>query len=569
MVSVDDESTLPPSPIRSGKWDFVFWMVYLSSVIIDMLSALDLTAVSTSLPSIVSSLHGTDFIWVGGAYTVASSAVLPFVGNLVSTFGRKPVLVAFILAFALGSALSGAARSMNMLIAGRAVQGFGGGGCFSITEIIYADLVPLTERGKLQGMTAAAWALACAIGPPIGGALTQHGAWRWIFFLNIPVCAVALVLNCIFLRTDTRHRKRLSLKRKVSQMDLLGASLMTGSTVLVFLATTWGGLTFPWSSPQVLSLLIIGGIGMLLFFVIERYWLKGPTVPKAFFADRTTFGGYLGTFFHGICSIATIYYYPVYLQAAQGATSLGADVDVLPLATVIPAAAILTGLSVNISDRYRPQSYIGWAFTLVGFGILSLLDEHSSRAMYLAFQVPVTIGIGIVWISSQFAVLAPAPESSVTHALAFFTFTRTVAQGWGIVIGGAILQNALLRELPTSFTSTLPEGVQIAYAAIETISSLPEALKWEVRAAFARATRQIWLVMLGVAGAGLLSCLLLREVHMRAAPVEEETWDCPKNGMREMSLDVSPHVEPQDGCAQDGTQESPTQEISVEAGLLR
>ncbi|KAL1949742.1 hypothetical protein VTO73DRAFT_8623 [Trametes versicolor] len=567
MDSMDKRLQLSPSPTESGSWDFVFWMVYLSSVIIDMLSALDLTAVSTSLPAIVNSLDGTDFIWVGGAYSVASAAVLPFVGNLVHTFGQKPVLIVFILAFAMGSALSGAAMSMNMLIAGRAIQGFGGGGCFSITEIIYADLVPLTERGKLQGMTAAAWALACAIGPPIGGALTQHGAWRWIFFLNIPVCAIALVLNCIFLRTET-HCKRLSLKRKFSQMDLIGSSLVTGSTVLIFLATTWGGLTFPWSSPQVLSLLIIGGIGMVLFFVIERYWLKGPTIPKAFFTDRTTFGGYLGTFFHGICSIATIYYYPVYLQAAQGATSLAADVDVLPLATVIPAAAILTGLSVNISDRYRPQSFVGWAFMIVGFGLLSLLNEHSSRAMFLALQVPVTVGIGIIWISSQFAVLAPAPAASVTHALAFFTFTRTVAQGWGIVIGGAILQNVLLRELPTSFTSTLPKGVEVAYATIETISSLPEALKWEVRAAFARATQQIWFVMLGVAGAGFLSCFLLREVRMRDIG-DEDTWSTFSDDVREMSLDGYDHDGHRDSSATDGVPDSPTQEISVEAGLLR
>ncbi|EIW57860.1 Mfs1.1 [Trametes versicolor FP-101664 SS1] len=567
MDSIDKRLQLSPSPTESGSWDFVFWMVYLSSVIIDMLSALDLTAVSTSLPAIVNSLDGTDFIWVGGAYSVASAAVLPFVGNLVHTFGQKPVLIVFILAFAMGSALSGAAMSMNMLIAGRAIQGFGGGGCFSITEIIYADLVPLTERGKLQGMTAAAWALACAIGPPIGGALTQHGAWRWIFFLNIPVCAIALVLNCIFLRTET-HRKRLSLKRKFSQMDLIGSSLVTGSTVLIFLATTWGGLTFPWSSPQVLSLLIIGGIGMVLFFVIERYWLKGPTIPRAFFTDRTTFGGYLGTFFHGICSIATIYYYPVYLQAAQGATSLAADVDVLPLATVIPAAAILTGLSVNISDRYRPQSFVGWAFMIVGFGLLSLLNEHSSRAMFLALQVPVTVGIGIIWISSQFAVLAPAPAASVTHALAFFTFTRTVAQGWGIVIGGAILQNVLLRELPTSFTSTLPKGVEVAYATIETISSLPEALKWEVRAAFARATQQIWFVMLGVAGAGFLSCFLLREVRMRDIG-DEDTWSTFSDDVRDMSLDGYVHDGHRDSSATDGLPDSPTQEISVEAGLLR
>ncbi|KAH9848463.1 major facilitator superfamily domain-containing protein [Lenzites betulinus] len=158
MEEVDEQQRM--SSKITGKWDLVFWMIFLSSVIIDMLSALDLTAVSTVLPTIVNNLHGTDFIWAGGAYTVTSSVVIPFIGYLVSAFGSKRVLIVAIVMFALGSALSGAAKSMNIFIAGRAVQGLGAGGCFSVTEIIYAEIVPLTEREKLQGMTSLAWALA-------------------------------------------------------------------------------------------------------------------------------------------------------------------------------------------------------------------------------------------------------------------------------------------------------------------------------------------------------------------------------------------------------------------------
>ncbi len=143
-----------------------------------------------------------------------------------------------------------------------------------------------------------------------------------------------------------------------------------------------------------------------------------------------------------------------------------------------------------------------------------------------------------------------------------------IAQGWGIVIGGAILQNVLLYELPTSFTSTLPKGVQVAYATIETIPSLPETLKWEVRAAFARATQQIWFVLLGVAGAGFLSCFLLREVRMREIG-DEDTWSTFSEDVREMSLDGYAHHERRDSSLDDGPPDSPTQEISVEAGLLR
>ncbi|KAI0326040.1 iron permease [Cubamyces sp. BRFM 1775] len=504
-----DASSPPPPGSKRGT---AFWMVFASNLLVDMLSALDLTAISTALPTIVQHLHGTDFIWAGSAYTIASTAVLPLIGSLVSAFGRKPVLVAFILTFALGSAISGAAQSMNMLIAGRTVQGLGGGGCIAITEIIYADLVPLPERGKFQGITASVWAFACAIGPPIGGALADSGAWRWLFFLNLPLCGLAVFLTTIFLRV---HTPKASLSEKIMQMDWTGITVMIGSTISILLAITWGGLQFPWTSAHVLAPLIIGAIGILVFFTLEMFWLKGPTVPRFFFTSRTTFSGYLGTFFHGIVSLAAVYYLPVYFQATKGASAVGSGVDLFPLCLTIPAFAIATGLSVQIVDRYRPQNYIGWAFIIIGFGVLSILDEKSSRAAYIGSQVPLGVGLGIIWISTQFPILAPLPFSNSAHALAFFTFLRCFAQSWGIVVGGTILQNELLRNLPQAFRKQLPEGVQIAYAAIPSISSLQGPLKDEVRAVFARATRLIWQVMIGVSGAGLLSVLLMREEKLR------------------------------------------------------
>ncbi|KAI0326036.1 iron permease [Cubamyces sp. BRFM 1775] len=484
-----------------------------------MLTALDLTAVSTALPTIVSHLDGNDFIWAGSAYTIASTAVIPLVGNLVSGFGRKPVLLSFILAFALGSAIAGAAQCMNMLIAGRAIQGFGGGGCISITEIIYADMVPLPERGKFQGIVATVWALACAFGPLVGGAIANSGAWRWLFFLNLPLCGIAFPLTCVFLRVNT---PRTSLREKMLQIDWLGVSLVTASTVAVLLAITWGGLRFSWTSFHVLVPLVLGAIGVVGFFIAEYLWLKGPTVPRYFFTSRTTLSGYLGTFFHGIVSIVALYYLPVYFQASKGASAIGSGVDMIVFCCTIPVFAIVGGVSVQIIKRYRPQNYIGWALMIAGFGVLSILDERSSRAEYIGCQVPLAIGLGIVWVSTQFPILAPLPFSNSAHALAFFTFIRCFAQSWGIVIGGTILQAQLLHGLPSSFTAGLPQGVQIAYAAIPQIPALHEPLRTEVRAAFADATQLIWRIMAGISGAGLLSCLLMSEIRLREDSLDEK-----------------------------------------------
>ncbi|KAH9858981.1 iron permease [Lenzites betulinus] len=518
-MDAGSDTASAPATYVAPKRGTSFWMVYISNLVVDMLTALDLTAISTALPTIVSHLNGTDFIWAGSAYTIASTAVIPLVGNLVSGFGRKPVLLSFILVFAFGSAIAGAAQNMDMLIAGRAIQGFGGGGCISITEIIYADMVPLPERGKFQGILATVWALACAFGPLVGGALANSGAWRWLFFLNLPLCGIAFPLTWVFLRVNT---PKTSLREKLLQIDWLGVGLITGSAVSILLAVTWGGLRFAWSSPHVLVPLIIGGIGITGFFVAEYFWLKGPTIPRYFFTNRTVLSGFLGTFFHGIVSIVSLYYLPVYFQASKGASALGSGVDMVVFCVTIPIFAIVGGLSVQVVNKYRPQNYIGWAFMVAGFGILSLLDERSSRAMYIGCQIPLAIGLGIVWVSTQFPILAPLPFSNSAHALAFFTFFRCLAQSWGIVIGGTILQTKLLDTLPAAYTASLPQGVQIAYAVIPSIPSLPEPLRTEVRAAFAQAIRLIWYVMAGISGAGLLTVLLMNEVELRKDSLDEK-----------------------------------------------
>ncbi|GJE88925.1 MFS general substrate transporter [Phanerochaete sordida] len=511
---------------RTGhtRRDFRFWMVFCAGLTVDMLSALDLSAVSVALPTIVNHLHGSQFIWAGSAYSIAATAILPLIGGLVSMFGRKWTLVAFVLVFALGSAICGGAQSMNMLIGGRVVQGLGGGACIAITEIVYADLVPLPERGKFQGITALVWAFAremyhSAVGPPIGGALADTGAWRWLFFLNLPLCGIAIFLILIFL---TVHTPQSNVREKVAEMDWLGCVLVIGSTVSLLLALTWGGIQFPWGSFHVLVPLVIGIVGLATFIVVEARFTREPTMPKFCFTNRTTLSGYLGVFFHGVVAICVTYYLPVYFQAGKGASAVGSGVDMFGKAFTIPAFAIFSGLSVEIIKAYRPQNYVGWMLIIIGYGTLTLLDEGSSRAKYIGLQIPLGIGLGIVWISTQFPILAPLPYSNNARALGFFTFTRSLAQSLGIVVGGTILQNELRAKLPEAFLATLPQGVQIAYSAIPQINALPDGLREEVRGAFAGSVRVIWQVLAGISGAGLLTCFLMEELPLRREM--DETW---------------------------------------------
>ncbi|KAJ7464563.1 iron permease [Mycena latifolia] len=512
---------LPPTSKRGLK----FWLIFIANLIVDLLSALDLTAVSTALPTIVEHLHGSDFIWVGSAYTIASMAILPTIGGLASTLGQKPILLGFIVFFALGSAICGSAQSLNMLIAGRVVQGIGGGGCISVTEIIYADLVRLPERGKFLGVTAFVWAFACAIGPPIGGALagSSSGAnsWRWLFFLNIPLCAIAFLLVFLFLKVQTLRE---GFRKMISTVDWVGLSLLVAGTISITIALTWAGFQHPWGSPQVLIPFCLG-FGAIGAFAIAEYqfrFAKVPTIPSFLVTNRTTLSGYIGTSIHGIVSMAVIFYIPVYFQACKLASPIRSGVDLLGLAVVIPVLAILAGVSVQVLGRYRPQNYIGWMLIMVGFGLFTLLDKDSSRSTWIGFQVVLGVGLGIIWIGTQFPILAPLPFSNNAHALAFFTFVRCFSQTWGTVFSGTILQNTLKARLPTQFINTFGSNVQLTYSIISQIDNLPAVLKDQVRNVFAEGVKIVWYTMLGISALGLLSCFLMEEIKLRDAL--DESW---------------------------------------------
>ncbi|OSC98516.1 iron permease [Trametes coccinea BRFM310] len=501
-------ATAPKSPKGT-----VFWLSFTAVVVCNFLSALDVTAVSTALPTITAELNGGDrFVWVGSAYGLAAAAILPFTGRLADVMGRRPIMLTCVAFFFLGSALSGSAQNMNWLIAARTVQGIGGGGIINLASIITSDLIPLAERGTYQGFLVMTWGFAAAMGPIIGGSFAEKATWRWLFYLNLPLSGVAFFLVAIFLRVRTPGG---SLREKLSRIDYVGNLIVIAGTTLALIALTWGGVQFPWGSAHVLAPLIIGGIFLVLFFVYETLVPREPTLPLDVLANRTSFSGYLSTFFHGIVSIATIYYLPVYFQACMAASPIHSSVNLFATALVMAPSAIVCGVIVKKTNKYRPANYVGWVLIMIGFGLLSLLKADSSTGAWAGYQVITAVGVGIIWASTVFPILAPVPVMRTASALAFYNFCRTFAQTWGISITASILQNELKHRLPAEFVAQFPAGVEIAYAAIPVIHTLPEPLQTEVRVAFASAMSVVWKAMIGFSGAGFLTLFLLREVPMQ------------------------------------------------------
>lgn len=499
-------------------------MIFVCITISMFLSALELSAVSTALPSIVHALQGDQFVWIGSAYTLCSTAFVPLSGGFAQVFGRRIVMFSSILIFAIGSALCGAAPSMNFLIAGRAVQGLGGGGIASMTHIILSDLVPLQERGLFNGLIAMTYTVASGIGPVVGGSLAERGHWRWLFYLNIPIAGLASILVLIFLNLRIPPG---TIKEKLRRIDWIGNALVIAATTSCVIALTWGGIQYAWSSARILVPLILGLSGLIVFFVYEFTVAKHPIVSYQLMATRTGLSGYLQTFVTPVVLMGIVYYMPVFFQACKGASPIGSGVDMFGFAFSLAPMAMVGGITIAKSKQYRPQIWLSWSLVMIGMGLLSTLSAESSRARAIGFQTVAGTGLGILNAATFFPVLAPLPVSSNAPALALFTFFRNFAQIWGVTIGGTVLQNELKRRLPPGFIAEFPQGTAVAYSIIPLIDSLQEPLKTQVREAFAGSLRVQWQVLIGIGGMGLLVSLVMKCLPLHTDV--DENWGLKEN----------------------------------------
>ncbi|KAF8143101.1 iron permease [Mycena galopus ATCC 62051] len=499
LVATTDEEAKP----RDAR----FWLIFLSLFVCGFITMLEMASITTALPTIVDVLHGEQFIWAGSAYALGGAALIPLAGGMAQIFGRRPVLLSSLLLFAMGSAVCGAARNMNMLIAGRTVQGLGAGGIASLSQIIIADLVSLRERGTFNGLIAIAYTIGLGSGPAIGGALATSGNWRWLFYLNIPVCAVAALLVFLFLRLRTPGG---SLRERFARIDYLGNLLVVGATTSTVIGLTWGGVQYSWGSARVLAPLIIGIIGLAVFFMYEGRYAKNPMVPFDVSNTITGFSGYVQAFLNFLIQIIIIYYIEVYFQSCFAVSPTAAGVDAMALAFVGAPGGLIAGLIIQKTNSYRIPIAAGWSFSVVGFALLSTLNENSSRSRAIGFSVIPGLGIGSLALSTYFPVLAPIPVSKNAQALALFIFTRNLALVLGVAIGGTILQNELHSHLPVAFAAQFPGGTEIAYSIIPMIRMLPEPLRSQVRAAFAKSLQKVWVAAAVIAGLGLLVSLFMK-----------------------------------------------------------
>ncbi|GAC93616.1 hypothetical protein PHSY_001181 [Pseudozyma hubeiensis SY62] len=556
-----------------------FLLVFTALCVSSFLSALDLTTVSTALPTIVADLqndaihfgkhnhppkttststgsgasngYGGTYIWIGSAYTIAGMAILPLTGGLCGIWGRKAILLTSLFFFLFGSVICGASHSLEMMIVGRVLQGVGDGGIISLAEIVVADLVPLAQRGTYEGILGVVWAGASAIGPPIGGIFSRKDRWRWLFWLNIPITVMAIIMIGVFMNMKT---PKADVKDKLKAMDWTGNALLILATVGLGLSLTWGGARYKWVSVEVLVPLIIS-IGLFVaFFYLELFKLKNPTVPRELLSNRTAISAHLTSFAHGVVTMAIIYVIPTYFQAVKLSSTIMSGWMVLPFSCTVAFTAIAFAISIEMTERYVPQNHLGWFFTVLGVPLLLLLDVHSSAVTWILVQIPIAIGCGILFVAPQFPVLASVAVQMASKALAVQLFFASFGQTLGIMLAEAVFQSSVHKAIRSPLIQQLANNGSLPFN-IEEISSpysmhfgalrklSPEA-SFAVRNVYSMALRHVWLLLIPFAAVGWAICFAMKELEMHdevderfAADVDEDV----SHDDREKGLFVASH----------------------------
>ncbi|KAL6689618.1 major facilitator superfamily domain-containing protein [Trichoderma pleuroticola] len=404
---------------KSFKFKVTVFMLCLTSVSV----AMDSVIVAATLAAITSSLTGNSLeaFWVGTSYLLAQTVAVPIYGTISDIFGRKWVMVFAIAIFLLGSILCGCAQNMNWLVAARVVQGLGGGGCLTLTTVILSDITTLRERPKYLSMGAFAWALGTNIGVPVGGAIGQYTSWRWVFWINIPICipSIAGIVYSLHLVRD-----KSSFKSKAARVDYLGITVFIAATTLLLYGITTGGTTNPWNSASVLAPLVLGIFGFGMFLLIEWKAAKTPMVPLRIFSNRSGNTGFFGSFVHGLVLWASAYYIIIFFLGARGDPLFKSSAETLPGSAPIALSAVFCGIWVSRSLRFQKMTWLAWALLTTGTGLVALMKPNSSAGILYAIRIIPAIGGGFLFQLPLFAVQSTAAGQDVGIATSMIAFWR-------------------------------------------------------------------------------------------------------------------------------------------------
>jgi EmrB/QacA subfamily drug resistance transporter len=498
-----------PADQTSGVLSHRQTLVVLSGLMLGMLlAALDQTIVATALPTIAGELHGLNHLsWVVAAYLLTTTLSTPLYGKISDLYGRKKIFQVAIVVFLIGSALSGLSRNMDQLIVFRALQGLGGGGLMALAMAIVGDIVSPRERGRYQGYFGGVFVAASIGGPLAGGVLTDHLTWRWIFYINIPVGILALVITSAVLALPVPTARP-------GSVDVLGVGLLAAAVTPLILVTVWGGTTYAWGSPTVVGLLVLSAAMVVALLWWERR-AEVPILPPRVFARPVVRAAVGLTFFVAATMFAVTIYLPVYLQLVNGMSATRSGVLLLPLMAGMLTTSITSGRLVTRFGRYRVFPICGTALMILGMWLFIHLGAHTSLLVTSAYMVVFGVGMGMTLQIVVVAVQNAVDRGDIGSATSAISFFRNIGACCGTALLGAILANRLGFWLPR----LVPKGSGLELSKSFTITpkalhALPPAVHAGVVDSFVHALHVVFVAGIPIAVLSLVCALLLKELPL-------------------------------------------------------
>jgi EmrB/QacA subfamily drug resistance transporter len=474
------------------------------------LAALDQTIVSTALPTIVGDLGGLEHLsWVVTSYLVASTASTPLYGKLGDVLGRKPVFQAAIVIFLTGSLLSGAAQSLDELILFRALQGAGAGGLMVGAQAIIGDLVPPRERGRYMGFIGSVFAVASVAGPLLGGFFVDNLSWRWVFYVNLPVGILALIVVATRLHLP-RHTER-------KPIDWLGFATLTAAVACLILMTSWGGSQYAWGSPTIVGL-GIGAVTLAVAFGIWERRADDPLIPPRLFSSRIFDVANATAFIVGLAMFGALTFLPLYLQVVRGASPTTSGLLLVPLMGGLLTASILSGRWISAHGRYRWFPICGTAVLTVGMTLLTQLDVDSSKLTAGLFMVVIGVGIGLVLQVLVLVVQNDAPPGDMGAATSTAQFFRSIGGSVGVAVFGAIFAARLtggLGDLPAGVADRVGASGGSVQVRPDQVQALPAGIRGDFLDLFVHALHGAFMWGAIFAAGAFFLTWLLPEVPLR------------------------------------------------------
>jgi EmrB/QacA subfamily drug resistance transporter len=508
-------SPAPPSTEAPRRLGVILGALMLAMV----LASLDQTIVSTALPTIVSDLGGLNHLsWVVTAYLLASTVSTPLYGKLGDMLGRKPVFIAAIVIFLAGSMLSGLSQTMIQLILFRALQGLGAGGLIVGAQSILADIIPPRRRGRYMGLMGAVFAVSSVAGPLLGGFLVDNLSWRWVFYVNMPIGALALVIVTTRLHLHVPHTRH--------KIDYLGAGLLAGGVAALILMTTWGGNQYAWSSPEIVGL-GIAGLVLLVAFIWQERRAAEPVIPLRLF-DSGTFRLASGMgFMIGMAMFGAIIYLPLFLQLVYGASPTSSGLRMIPLMGGLLIAAILSGRAITRFGRYKVFPVVGTVVLVIGMFLLSRLTVDSDAWVASLYMAIVGVGLGLVMQVLVLIVQNDSRPEDIGVVTSTATFFRSVGGSFGVALFGAIFASRLASELTSLPADVIAKLGDVGAIDPARAKELPPEVRADFLQVFANALHGVFLWGMVIAIVPAVLAWFLKEVPLRttlgrgAPPIEE------------------------------------------------